>query len=259
MRTRSFMLTAAAVALAACAPQSAADPGPSAAAPEPLPAPQYQITSTVNPSADNGISVSGTGIVTGTPDTLTLSMGVSVLRPTVDQAVTDAAALAQGLIDALTSEGIAENDIQTANYNIRPRYDYRNDRQILEGYEVDNNLSVKIRDLDRAGEIIDAATSAGGDAVRVNGLRFALEDNTDLLVAARTAAWQDALSKAQQLADLAGVGLAAPIRIAEHVSSAPIPIAYERSALADAEFSTPIAAGESDVIVTVTVTFGIAG
>ncbi len=157
----------------------------------------------------------------------------------------------------MQARGVAEGDIQTANYSIWPQYDYRNDTQVLRGYQVDNSLVVKIRDLDRAGEIIDAASEAGGDAARINGLRFALEDNAALLIAAREAAWQDALAKAQQLADLAGVGLAAPVRIAENVSAPPIAIPYERAMAADAGFTTPIEAGESQVTVTVSVTFGI--
>lgn len=254
MRTALPMLGIAALMLAACAPQAEL-----AAQPDSLTAqapPVYQTSAPVTPD-NTGISVSGTGIVTGTPDTLTLTMGVSILRPTVQEAVEASAERAQQLIDALEAEGVAERDVQTANYSIWPQYDYQNDQQILRGYQVDNTLSIKIRDLDRAGEIIDAATAAGGDAARVNGLRFALEDNADMLVAAREAAWQDALSKAQQLADLAGVGLAAPIRIAENVSTPSVPIPYERALAADAAFTTPIEAGESQVTVTVSVTFGI--
>ena len=253
MRRTLPIIVIGAIALTACSPQAdvTADPGPA-----PAPAPVYQVAAPVT-SPETGISVSGTGIVTGTPDTLTLTMGVSILRPTVQEAVNDAAERAQQVIDALKAEGVAEEDIQTANYSIWPQYDYRNDQQVLRGYQVDNSLSIKIRQLDRAGNVIDAATVAGGDAARVNGLRFALEDNADLLIAARAAAWEDALTKAQQLADLSGVGLAAPIRVAENVSSPPIAIQYERALAADAAFTTPIEAGQSQVTVTVSVTFGI--
>ena len=72
----------------------------------------------------NGIAVSGTGKVTGTPDTLTMSFGVSVRRDTVSEAVAVAAEKAQAVIDALESNGIAEEDIQTANYSIYPQYDW---------------------------------------------------------------------------------------------------------------------------------------
>lgn len=254
---RTWVALAASIALlAACAPGADGATRPVATA-SPVAAGASVPGQLAVSAVDTGISVSGVGIVSGVPDTLTVSIGVNVLRPTVNQAVSDAAVVAQQLIDALGAEGVEERDIQTANYNIRPRYDYRNDRQVLEGYEVDNTVSVKIQDVERAGDVIDAATAAGGDAVRVHGLRFALEDNAELLVAARAAAWQDALAKAQQLADLAGVTLGAPTRIAENVSTRPGPVDYERATSLDAGFSTPIVSGESDVTVSVTVTFGI--
>jgi uncharacterized protein YggE len=123
----------------------------------------------------NTISVSGNGEVTGTPDTLIVDLGVQVMRPTVDAATGESARLAQAVIDALKAEGVAEKDIQTTNYSIRPEYDYRNDTQTLRGYRVSNTVSAKIRDLDKAGEVIDAATAAGGNDAIVNNIRFDLE------------------------------------------------------------------------------------
>ena len=71
-------------------------------------------------SAASGIAVSGRGEVFGTPDTLEMSFGVSVLRPTVKQAVADAAALADQLISTLESSGVASDDVQTANTRSTP-------------------------------------------------------------------------------------------------------------------------------------------
>ncbi|NNC92578.1 MAG: SIMPL domain-containing protein [Acidimicrobiia bacterium] len=204
-----------------------------------------------------GITVSGEGRVAGTPDTLTLTIGINLERDTVAQATDDAARLATDLIDALQGEGIEEADIQTANYSIYPVYDYRNDSRRLIGYRVSNDVRVKIRDLDRAGEIIDSASAQGGDEVVVQGLGFSLEDNELLVIAAREAAWQDAQGKAEQLARLAGVALGTPTTISESFS-APPPIqrlAYAEDAAAGA--STPIQAGELDVSVTIQVTFGL--
>lgn len=204
-----------------------------------------------------GISVSGRGEVLGTPDTLTITLGVAVLRPDVSTATGDAADLAERLIAALTNRGVAEQDIQTANYSIYPEYDWSNNEQRLVGYRVNNTVTAKIRDLDKAGEIIDAATAAGGDDVVVNGLNFSLEDNDELIVAAREAAWQDALTKAQQLASLSGTTLGSPLSISESFSSQSPPIYYERAeAAADAAF-TPIQPGQETVTVNLQVRFGI--
>lgn len=204
-----------------------------------------------------GISVSGRGEVLGTPDTLTITLGVGVVRPDVSTATSDAADLAERLIAALTNRGIDEKDIQTANYSIYPEYDWSRDEQRLAGYRVNNTVTAKIRDLDRAGEIIDAATAAGGNDVVVNGVSFSLEDNDALIVAAREAAWQDALAKAQQLATLSGTTLGSPVSISESFSSQPAPLYYERAEVAaDAGF-TPIQAGQETVTVNLQVRFGI--
>ncbi len=206
----------------------------------------------------NTIAVSGTGLVTGTPDTLIIDLGVQVLRPSVGEATGDAAQLAQAVIDALKAQGVAEKDIQTTNYSIYPEYDYRNDSQTLRGYRVNNTVSAKIRDLDNAGAVIDAATAAGGDDAVVNNIRFDLEADGDLITAAREAAWNDAKAKAEQLASLAEVRLGKAVTISEVSSSSPPPIAY---AMAEAalDVATPIQAGESQVSVSVTVQFGIDG
>lgn len=204
-----------------------------------------------------GITVSGEGRVAGTPDTLTLTIGINLERDTVAQATDDAARLATDLIDALKAEGIEEADIQTANYSIYPVYDYRNDSRRLIGYRVSNDVRVKIRDLDRAGEIIDSASAQGGNEVVVQGVGFSLEDNELLVIAAREAAWQDAQGKAEQLARLAGVALGTPTTISESFS-APPPIqrlAYAEDAAGGA--TTPIQVGELDVSVTIQVTFGL--
>lgn len=208
-------------------------------------------------TAMSGISVSGRGEVFGTPDTLTVTIGVSVARPTVSEAVDVAAGRAADLIAALQGFGVAEEDLQTSNYSIYPEYDYReNETPRITGYRVENTLNVKLRDLDRAGEVLDAATAAAGDEVRVNGVSFALEDNDALLTAARAAAWEDAKAKADQLAELAGVTLGAPLSIAETVGNYPVP-AFARGELAAADEATPIQPGEETVSVDLTVTFGI--
>ncbi len=204
-----------------------------------------------------GITVSGEGRVAGAPDTLTLNISISLERDTVAQATDDAASLATDLINALKGERIEEADIQTANYSIHPVYDHRNDTRRLIGYRVSNDVRVRIRELDRAGEIIDRAGAQGGNEVVVQGLSFSLEDNDLLVISAREAAWNDAQGKAEQLARLAGAVLGTPTAISESFS-APPPlqrVAYAESALAGA--SPPIQAGELDVRVTIQVTFGL--
>ena len=209
---------------------------------------------------NNTIAVSGTGQVTGTPDTLIIDLGVQVLRPTVGEATGEAARLAQTVIDALEANGVAEKDIQTTNYSIWPEYDYRNDTETLRGYRVSNTVSAKIRDLDKAGEVIDAATAAGGNDAVVNGIRFDLEADGALITAAREAAWNDAKAKAEQLAALAEVRLGKAVSISETASPTPPPIVYAEAAVGAAfDAATPIQPGEASVSVVVTAQFAIEG
>ncbi len=217
-------------------------------------------TGTAPEGTATGISVSGTGKITGAPDTLTITFGVTVLADTVAQAVATAAESADAVIAALTEGGVAEDDIQTSNYSIFPRYDYRNDTQTLVGYQVTNSVTVKVRDLDSAGTLIDDVTTAGGDAVTVSGVSFSIEDNEALVEAARAAAWDDARAKAEQLAELAGVTLGIPTSIVETFSSPPVPYAFgEQSFAAEADTATPIAPGTQEVAVTLSVQYSIGG
>jgi uncharacterized protein YggE len=210
-------------------------------------------------TAHTGISVSGMGEVTGTPDTVEVDLGVSVLEETVDQAASTAAERAESLIAALTSNGVAEEDITTTDYSIYPEYDYSGNQERLVGYRVNNTVRAKIRDLDTTGTVLDAATAAAGDEARVSGLRFSLEDNADLVAAAREAAWDDALAKATQLAELSGQTLGAATSITETVSIPPVPIPYATDAAGAERATTPIEPGTSAVTITLQVEFGFQG
>jgi uncharacterized protein YggE len=215
-----------------------------------------EITVNTSTEARTGISVAGVGEVTGTPDTLQLDLGVSALADTVDQAAAIAAERAQAVIGALTSNGVAEEDITTTDYSIYPEYDYSNNQERIVGYRVNNTVRAKLHEIENAGSVIDAVTAAGGDETRVNGLSFSIEDDADLITAAREAAWNDALAKATQLAELSGQTLGAATSIVETVTSPPVPY-YARDLAGGAEdAATPIEPGTSTVAIDLMVEFG---
>lgn len=208
----------------------------------------------------SGISVSGIGEVTGAPDTLTMSFGVSIMRDSVSEAVAVAAEKAEAVIESLKASGVAKEDIQTANYSVYPQYDWSNDTQKLVGYQVDNSVIAKIRDLDSAGTVIDSATAAGGNETTVSGVSFSIEDNEALIEAAREAAWNDAKQKAEQLASLSGVTLGSPMTISETFAPRPQPFAYDEIAYArtdGTDVTTPINPGEQQVAVSLSIQFSI--
>lgn len=214
-------------------------------------------TASESVSESAGISVVGEGVVTGVPDTMTVTIGVSVLRDTVAQATADAAASADRVISALKAAGVAEEDLTTANYSIWPEWDYRNDERNIIGYRVQNTVLAKVRDLESAGTVIDSAVTAGGEDAVVNGLSFSIEDNDALVEQARALAWSNAETKAEQLADLAGVDLGSPTSISESYSSPVVPVRYDEYAAADSGTVTPILPGEQEVTVTLQVTFAM--
>jgi hypothetical protein len=205
-------------------------------------------------ASPTGITVTGTGEVTGTPDTVELSLGVAVLAENVQDATTTAAQKAEALISALTDGGVDRKDITTTDYSIYPEYDYSSNTERLVGYRVSNTVRVKIRNVDDTGSLIDAATAAGGNDVRVNGLQFSIDDDAEMVEAARAAAWEDALAKATQLAALSGQELGVAVSINETVSSTPPPVFYERAAV-DAAAETPIEPGTSAVTISLSVNF----
>jgi uncharacterized protein len=214
---------------------------------------------TVSSSEDSnmGISVSGMGKVTGTPDTVEVDLAVSVLADSVEEATGGAAEKADALIAALTSNGVASEDITTTDYSIYPEYDYSGNEQRLIGYRVNNSVVAKIRDVEQTGPVLDAVTDATGDEVRINGLSFSIEDNAEMLAAARTAAWNDALAKAQQLAELSGQELGNAVSITETVDTPPTPIPYAADSGGAERASTPIEPGTSAVTITLQVDFAL--
>ena len=117
--------------------------------------------------------------------------------------------------------------------------------------------TARIRDLNDVGSIIDAAATAGGDSVRINGIGFAVDDPKPLEVEARKLALEDATAKAEQIASVMNVTLGSPIYVSQQGGS---PIFFRESAPAAmfaADASTPISAGEQEISMRVQVVFAI--
>lgn len=239
-RITILIATVAALALAGCTTGSA-DPG-------------GRVTAT---SGAEGILVTGVGEVTGTPDTVQVDIGVSVLGATVAEAAERAAQKAEALIAALTDGGVDPTDITTTDYSIYPEYDYRDNTERLVGYRVTNTVRAKIRNVTQAGDVIDSAVEAAGDETRIGGLSFSIEDDSALVSAAREAAWEDALAKATQLATLSGLTLGPALSITETSVGPPSPVPF--ADMAERAASTPIQPGTSTVTIVLEVRFELLG
>ncbi len=202
-----------------------------------------------------GIWVTGEGSVMVVPDVANLNLGVEVQAETVAQAQAQAANAMQAVIDELRARGVADTDIKTQYYNIYPIRDYQKDTSVIIGYRVTNTVTVKVRDVENTGTIIDAVAAAAGDNIRINSIYFTVDDTSAYLEQARADAMADAKAKAQQLADLAGMSLGKPTYISEGGSY--VPYIYADRALLDEGSSTPISPGETEVRLSVQVVYSI--
>lgn len=211
---------------------------------------------TTSSSSTEGITVTGTGKVTGTPDTLRISLAVSATAKNIDEALASANTSMRKVQKSLSDNGVAAKDMQTSNLSISPHY---TSKGAPDGYDVSESLSATIRDLPKAGAVLSASVYAGGNAVRVDGVSVALDDTSALVGGARTSAMDDAKTKASQYAEAAGRTLGAVVSISEVVSGSPYPVYDQAAGLAyRAASSVPIQAGSQDVSVQVTVVYAFA-
>ena len=203
-----------------------------------------------------GITVTGTARVAGTPDTLRLDLSITTKADSIAKALADANTRTSKVHAALTRNGVAAKDLQTSNLTISPDYSYPSDGvPRLNGYTVTESVTAAIRDLRKASNAINAATTAGGNAVQVGGLSLDLEETSKLAAAARDKAVTDARTKAAQYAKAAGRDLGQLVTISESVSTPP-PVDFSRAAADSAGTKAiPIAPGTEFVGVTVTVVY----
>lgn len=202
------------------------------------------------------LDIAATGEVARVPDLVVINAGVVTQAPTAQQALADNNRRMRSVFAALEAAGIAERDIRTSSINLNPRYDYENRSEPrLVGYNASNQLTIRFREIERAGPIIDALVAQGVN--QINGPSLQIEDPDEALDEARL----DALAKARQRAELYAGGLgmrvARIVAISEGGASRP-PVPMGRMAAADvAEESLAIAPGEQDVRVSLSVTFAL--
>jgi uncharacterized protein YggE len=210
-----------------------------------------------------GIAVIGTANVSVKPDVARLNLGVEVTDTTVAIARGKAADAMTKLQAALKAKGVQEKDIRTQSLNITPQYTQSPDRNVpptIRGYLVNNLVQVTVRNIDTTSEVLDAAVAAGGNAVRVNGISFTVDQPEQFLSQAREEAVKNARARAETLAKAAGVTLGGARSVTESTNGglAPQP---ERALAAPtgAGGSTPVSPGEQTLTLTVSVVYDISG
>lgn len=206
------------------------------------------------------VTVSGHGQVSITPDTGVVTLGVEIRNEDLGAAQTEAGERMDAVIAALQANGIAESDIQTANYNIWVERDWEKPEQPIRDYTVSHTVTAKVRDVGNIGTVIEAGLEAGAN--NVQGVHFTVEDPGDAVSRARERAIEDARAKAEDLARLTGVTLGQVVTIDEY-SWSPYPMpaadgrAYAEEDAAAGMVAPPINPGESTVSVQVQVAWEI--
>lgn len=209
------------------------------------------------------ISVTGNGTANVAPDMAIISMGVTKEAETAREALNANTEAMKKVLEEMQSAGIEARDLQTSDFSIQPQYVYPNNsndeqKPRITGYVVRNSLSVRVRDLEKVGDVLDASVSLG---VNDGGNLVFTNDNPDEVInQARSNAVKDAIAKAKTLAEAAGVELGAIKTISELAQNdAPRPMAKMRSMeMVASSAPVPIAAGENSYDVTVNITFEIA-
>jgi len=219
-------------------------------------------------SGPTTISVSGEGEVVAIPDIGKFSFTVTESGVDAATALEASGSKINKAIADLKAAGVEEKDIKTENYNLYPKFKYENrpciagsfcgGEQIPDGFEVSQSIAVKVRDLDKAGELL---SMVGGQVTNVSGLEFTIDDDSALQNEARSLAIADAKAKAKILAKDLGVTLDKMVGYNEGDYSAPAP--YNRSsddmmAFSEAKFEGPeLPLGENKTTSVVTLTYQI--
>ena len=154
--------------------------------------------------AELGMFVSGTGSATGVPDQLRFAVTINHTAADVTEAMDATSADTRRVVRTLIARGVERKDIRTANVSVQPRYRYSGGQELITGYSASEKVSVKVRDIKIAGEVISATANSAGNAVRIGGISMSVADPSALQEQARTAAIADARTKAEQFAEAAG-------------------------------------------------------
>ena len=201
------------------------------------------------------LDIVATGESLRTPDIVVINAGIVTEAPTASEALRANNRQMNGVFRALQSAGFADRDIQTASISLSPRYDYsnRNDRRLL-GYTASNQLTIRFRDVDQAGTVIDMLVSQGVN--QINGPSFQVDSPEEALDEARRDAITTARARAELYAAAAGMRVVRIVSISEAGASRP-PVVMQRmaSAAMDMAESVPVAPGEQRLTANVSVTF----
>ncbi len=213
------------------------------------------------PDSKNLVTVDGSGKVIAKPDVAIIDVGIISDGATVAQAQKDSTDKMNAITKAVKDEfKVDDKDIQTANYSVSPKYDWTSGTQKIIGYTVNQSLTIKVRNLDKAGDVLGRVTALGANSV--NGPQFTIDDPTALRAQAREKAIKEAKDKAKVMADQVGIKLGRIVNFSE--GSSPVANYYANDMMAlsvgSAKAVAPspvIEAGSQEIDVSVSISYEI--
>lgn len=215
------------------------------------------------PAERRVLTMSGTGEASAVPDQLSFGVSVNLMRPALDDALDAANTSMARVLDSLKDYDVAKSDVQTTGLSMSPVYDYHQySPPTIRGYRVSERATVLVKELKQGGAAVSAAVDAGGNDVRVGGIRLLVGDTDAVMARARDAAVEEATAKAKQYAEASGQELGQVMTLREvHARPLPTPARQYTAAMArmdTALASVPIRAGRDRTSVTVQVVWQLA-
>ncbi len=203
------------------------------------------------------LTVQGTGLATGTPDTLTVDITISTTDATAQAALADNNAKAAAVIAAFTAGGVTKQNIQTTDLSVEPNYTLINGTETLTGYGVSNVVSAMITDLASAGSVIDAVSGAAGNAGQINSVSFSIKDIRNLQDQARTDAVHQAVSHAETMAASASERLGQVCSLTDTTPSSQTASGFNAGLAAPQANAVPLEVGSQQASAQVTIVYSL--
>lgn len=208
----------------------------------------------------NTVSFSGEGRVVAKPDIAKISLSIITDALTSKIAQDDNSKKSKAITDYFKKQNIDEKDIKTTGYNIYPQYKYPQygGQPTVTGYQVNQSMEVKVRDLDKVSNILDGVVSSGANVV--NQLSFEIDDPDALKAEARAKAISNAKKKADELQSQVGISLGKIVNFSENTGGYPEPI-YMKAEVDGRGMGggggPSVPTGENEITVSVNLTYQI--
>lgn len=208
----------------------------------------------------NTVTFSGQGKVIAKPDIALVDLSIVTEASSSKTAQNDNSKKSKSLTDFLKGQGVDEKDIKTTGYNIYPQYNYpQYQKPSISGYQVNQSVQVKIRDLDKVDNILDGVVTSGVN--QVNQLQLTVDEPEKLRAEARDKAIKDAEDKARELTKTLDINLGHIVNFSENTGGYPVPMMYAKDSMASGMGGggggPSIPTGENEISVDVSITYQI--